>query len=344
LRAEDAPAHKTGEDAKQIAGFGFPGPAPIENVAAAIEAWQESWENAGQVRNFGIWNTSGVLMGNVELRQVDAQRVDVSYLVFPDFRRQGIATQAARLALTCAASDLDTKTATNKMLATNEASIVVARALGAQQVGDEQNDADGRCSSLRLRCDHHRSARELLRDQVVLAHERVIGQPEWVRTAYSRASSNSTMNVVARCAIGIVSATLAVGCASHPTRHVSPPTSVTGAQIGSTASPGICDVGQAIIGTLQMVGGTATAKANAVPGTVTATSDPTTDTSCVARAGTDGKFALSLLSGTWELLGSSPNFDAGSVACHGERVVVVPDRPLTSPPAPMVVNVDCQRK
>jgi len=42
LALTDAAAHKAGEDDAQIAAFDFPGPAPIENVRNAIEAWQHS--------------------------------------------------------------------------------------------------------------------------------------------------------------------------------------------------------------------------------------------------------------------------------------------------------------
>jgi RimJ/RimL family protein N-acetyltransferase len=140
LRTEDAAAHNAAEDL-ELTGSNFLGPAPIENVIPAIESRQDSRSTDGPVRNFGIWGTNGVLIGNVELRKVEARRVEVSYLVFPDFRRSGIATRATQLALAYAASDLGARIATIKMLATNDASVGVARSLGAHQVGQEKNDA-----------------------------------------------------------------------------------------------------------------------------------------------------------------------------------------------------------
>ena len=41
LTVDDAPRHKAGEDAAQIRWFEFPGAAPIENVVAAIQSWEE---------------------------------------------------------------------------------------------------------------------------------------------------------------------------------------------------------------------------------------------------------------------------------------------------------------
>jgi RimJ/RimL family protein N-acetyltransferase len=144
LTVDDAEAHKAGEDAAQIAAFEFPGPAPIENVVAAIGAWQASWAADGPVRNFGIWETaSGALCGNTEVRRLAWGRVNLSYLVFPSFRRRGFATQAARLALDYAASEMGATTATIKVLTWNEASIGVARALGAVDIGREASEAGG---------------------------------------------------------------------------------------------------------------------------------------------------------------------------------------------------------
>ena len=141
LRPEDAAAHKAGEDEEQLRAFEFPGPAAIENVVAAIEAWQESWRSGGPVRNFGVWDiATGALVGNVEVRVTEPGRVNLSYLVFPEWRRRGIAVQAALLALGYAADALGATVATIKVLHTNEASLGVVRALGAVRVGDEPSE------------------------------------------------------------------------------------------------------------------------------------------------------------------------------------------------------------
>jgi RimJ/RimL family protein N-acetyltransferase len=154
LRPQDAPAHKAGEDDEQIRAFEFPGPAPLANVVAAIERWQESWRSGGPDRNFGIWLPDGAtLVGNVEVRVIEHGHVNLSYLVFPAWRRRGFATRACRLALAYAASQMGAARARIAMLDSNPASAGVARALGAVEVGTEASEAGGtyRVFSLPLR-------------------------------------------------------------------------------------------------------------------------------------------------------------------------------------------------
>jgi RimJ/RimL family protein N-acetyltransferase len=133
LQISDAAAHKAGEDLEQLDAFEFPGPAPLENVTAAIREWERSWAEDGPVRDFGIWATAtSELIGNVEVRVTAPHRVSLSYLVFPEWRRRGVATQAARLALRYAAEQLDAAYATISVLETNAASRAVASSLGAE--------------------------------------------------------------------------------------------------------------------------------------------------------------------------------------------------------------------
>ena len=144
LTLDDAPEHLAGQDDMEIAAFEFPRASVIDDVVAAITRWQDSWAHRGPVRNFGIWDdASGALVGNVELRRVNEGVVNLSYMVFPDFRRQGIATGAARVALAYAAAEMAAKTATIKVLDWNEASLAVARAVGGREVGREPSEAGG---------------------------------------------------------------------------------------------------------------------------------------------------------------------------------------------------------
>lgn len=93
----DAEAWKAGEDAEQRRWFDFPAPAPMTNVDNAIRNWRRNWRTDGPTRHWGIWR-SGQLAGGVELRDRSDGRANVSYVVFPGFRRQGLATEAIRLA------------------------------------------------------------------------------------------------------------------------------------------------------------------------------------------------------------------------------------------------------
>jgi RimJ/RimL family protein N-acetyltransferase len=153
LRVADAAEHKAGEDDEQLRGFEFPGPAPIERVTAAIEAWRAAWANGGPVRDFGIWDSAtGALIGNVEVRVLpgDARLVNLSYIVFPQWRRRGNAIRAARLALDYARDELGARAAVIEALTDNHASLGVARALGATYTGETTKPTGSRYAAFTL--------------------------------------------------------------------------------------------------------------------------------------------------------------------------------------------------
>ncbi len=77
--------------------FDAPGPYPRANVVQAIELWRAGWATSGPMRQWGI-EIHGLLAGGVELRDLGDGRANISWVVFPSFRRQGIATDAAKLA------------------------------------------------------------------------------------------------------------------------------------------------------------------------------------------------------------------------------------------------------
>jgi RimJ/RimL family protein N-acetyltransferase len=138
----EADAWKAGEDEEQIRWFEQPGPAPMENVVNAIRSWQESWENDGPVRHFGIrLADTDALAGGVETRDLGEGRCNLSYVVFPEFRRRGLATRAARLALDYARREQGCDVAVIKLLPDNVASRRVAAALGASPAGHAPSDA-----------------------------------------------------------------------------------------------------------------------------------------------------------------------------------------------------------
>lgn len=97
LEPSDAAAWKAGEDPEQIRWFEAPGPAPMENIVAAIRGWQAGWEEDGPVRQWGIW-VDGRLAGGVELRVRRDEKANASYVVFPHARGRGLASSALRLA------------------------------------------------------------------------------------------------------------------------------------------------------------------------------------------------------------------------------------------------------
>ncbi len=97
LSVDDAQAWKAGEDEEQRRWFDFPGPAPMENVVKAIKNWRHNWLTDGPLRQWGVWS-NGQLAGGLDLRDRGDRRANLSYVIFPLFRRQGLATEAIRLA------------------------------------------------------------------------------------------------------------------------------------------------------------------------------------------------------------------------------------------------------
>jgi RimJ/RimL family protein N-acetyltransferase len=151
LSMDDVDAWLSGEDDEQIRWFEFPGPATRAHVERAMAAWQESWSRGGPVRHWGVRvRPAQDLAGGVELRDLGDGRVNLSYVIFPPFRRRGLATRASRLALDYAAQVVGTSSAVIKILEGNVASLGVAKSLGAEIVGDEPSDAGGRLIVFRL--------------------------------------------------------------------------------------------------------------------------------------------------------------------------------------------------
>jgi RimJ/RimL family protein N-acetyltransferase len=114
LTVADAADWYRGEDEEQRRWFDFPsGPPPRFEVAVAgvkrcIESWRTAWRDGGPQHHWGIWTEDGRrLSGGVEVRVRPDRRGNVSYVVFPNARRRGLATLAVRLAAEWAFSHLD---------------------------------------------------------------------------------------------------------------------------------------------------------------------------------------------------------------------------------------------
>lgn len=141
LVVADAEDHAAGNDEEMRKAFEAPRLATVAETRAVIERWQASWAADGPVRNFGVWREPGhELVGNVELGDLGGGRVNLSYAVFPAWRRRGLAVAASRAALGHAATALGAHTAVIKVLVDNEASQAVARRLGAVDVGTAPSD------------------------------------------------------------------------------------------------------------------------------------------------------------------------------------------------------------
>jgi RimJ/RimL family protein N-acetyltransferase len=150
LTLADADAWLAGEDDEMRRGFEFPRASTREDVLGAIEGWTASWLTGGPIRKWAITDAAtGAIMGGVELRPVrghivvarvevapvDGEELNLSYEVFPKWRRRGFASQAARLAIHYAATEMKVSRIMIRILPENAASLGVARRLGANQIG-----------------------------------------------------------------------------------------------------------------------------------------------------------------------------------------------------------------
>ena len=100
LDAEDAAAHLAGED-EEMAKWVSGGRSTLAGVEAFIRNNQESWRNGGPRRAFGIFDcASNRLAGFIEVnlaRLVGPGEINISYGVFRQWRRQGVALRAVNL-------------------------------------------------------------------------------------------------------------------------------------------------------------------------------------------------------------------------------------------------------
>jgi RimJ/RimL family protein N-acetyltransferase len=151
LTPDDVDEWMAGEGADQIHWFEFPDPAPRASVERAIADWAESWRTDGPVRHWAICDQeTDRIIGGLELRDLGDGDVNLSYVVFPDWRRRGVATRACRLALAYAAATTDSRAAIVKVPHDNEASIALARRLGATVTGMEMTETGRLAVVLRL--------------------------------------------------------------------------------------------------------------------------------------------------------------------------------------------------
>ena len=157
LTPDDVDEWMAGEDTEQVHWFEFPGPAPRSNVEQAIADWAQSWRTGGPVRHWAICDQkTGGIVGGVELRDEGDGNLNLSYVVFPAWRRRGIATRACRLALAYAVAVIDCRAAVIKVLQGNAASIAVARKLGATVTGMEVTEAGNLSIVLRVDLESNR--------------------------------------------------------------------------------------------------------------------------------------------------------------------------------------------
>jgi RimJ/RimL family protein N-acetyltransferase len=100
LTAEDAADHLAGED-EEMAKWVSGGRSTLATVEAFIRNTEEIWRSGGPRRAFGVFDcVSNRLIGFIEVnlaRLVNPGEVNVSYGIFPQWRRKGLALRAIDL-------------------------------------------------------------------------------------------------------------------------------------------------------------------------------------------------------------------------------------------------------
>jgi RimJ/RimL family protein N-acetyltransferase len=100
LTAEDAADHLGGED-EEMARWVSGGRSTSATVETFIRNNQENWRSGGPRRAFGVFDcASNRLIGFIEVnlaRLVNPGQVNVSYGIFPQWRRKGFALRAIDL-------------------------------------------------------------------------------------------------------------------------------------------------------------------------------------------------------------------------------------------------------
>jgi RimJ/RimL family protein N-acetyltransferase len=143
-RLADAAAHRRfaeDEDAARFFGWTVDEARaqPETHYVAVVRRFQDEWR-AGPRLSLAIRRRdTGQAVGAVELRP-DAGKVDVSYLVDPKFRGQGIAPRALATMLDWAARELSATSALLSCDVDNVASRRVAAKCGFEQIGQDKDE------------------------------------------------------------------------------------------------------------------------------------------------------------------------------------------------------------
>ncbi len=134
----DVDALWAGEDNGFARRTGRPGPFTRRDIADQIRHWQEPWQRGGPGRSFAVRETgTRRLVGGcvLEVRPGDGEIAELSYWVFPPYRRRGYATRAVELACGYAFDCLGIGRVELSIEPSNDASLRVAARAGFLREG-----------------------------------------------------------------------------------------------------------------------------------------------------------------------------------------------------------------
>jgi RimJ/RimL family protein N-acetyltransferase len=138
IRIEDAEVYVRLQDDEITARFEWDRPASLGDLESAIRRWAERWEAGGDEHNFAIvLAETGEMIGDCEAELRDDGLVNLMYVVFGPWRRQGHASRAARLLIAHARTVFPGAPSVLRIHPDNVASLGVARTIGAELDGIE---------------------------------------------------------------------------------------------------------------------------------------------------------------------------------------------------------------
>jgi ribosomal-protein-alanine N-acetyltransferase len=186
----DVDALWAGEDDGYVRRSRLPGPFTRRDIENQIRQWQDQRSLGGTRRALAVREIgSRRLVGGcvLEVRRDDGEISELSYWVFPPYRRRGYATRSVELACRYAFGDLRVVRIELYIEPTNSASLRVAAKAGFRQDGRlRQHDRchGGRSDMVlfsRLRTDSPRSGPRALRPDCGPGNELGSAVGEWER-------------------------------------------------------------------------------------------------------------------------------------------------------------------
>ena len=134
----DIDALWAGEDDGYVRRSGLPGPFTRRDIANQIRHWQKQWQRGGSGRSFAVRKTgTRRLVGGcvLEIRPDEGEIAELSYWVFPPYRRRGYATRSVELVCRYAFDNLGVVRMELSIEPTNDASLRVATKAGFLREG-----------------------------------------------------------------------------------------------------------------------------------------------------------------------------------------------------------------
>ena len=134
----DVDSQWAGEDNDYVRRSSLPGPFARRDIAEQIRHWQKPWRPGGSGRAFAVREaeTRRLVGGCVlEIRPDDGEIAELSFWVFPPYRRRGYATRSVELACRYAFGGLGVVRVELYIEPTNDASLRVAAKAGFLKEG-----------------------------------------------------------------------------------------------------------------------------------------------------------------------------------------------------------------